>query len=305
LRCTRLSRLYSIAVAKKARGLGLSKRLLLEIENQAAERGRFFMRLEVAKDNQPAVSLYKQMGYQVFGTYKNYYDDHQDALRMQKRIRYRPANALNQTVPWYQQTTDFSCGPAALIMAMASLAPKKIKLKQELELDIWRESTTIFMTSGVGGCHPIGLGLAAHQRGFKAQVFINRDAPLFVDGVRNSHKKDVMTTVDEHFRRKAKSQGVAVKYSDVSQNLIEKWIKQGSAVVMLISTYRMDGKKTPHWVPVTGMDDQCLYVHDPDPSGEQTDLDCQHLPIAREDFVKMSAFGSAGLRTAVVISPSP
>lgn len=302
-RGTRLARLYSVAVAKEARGQGLSKMLLQHIENQASEKGRLFMRLEVANDNSAAQALYKQQGYQVFGTYKNYYDDQQDALRMQKRIRYRPENALNQAVPWYEQTTDFSCGPASLMMAMASLAPKQIQLTQELELDIWREATTIFMTSGHGGCHPIGLGLAAQQRGFKAVVYINNDAPLFVDGVRNVHKKEVMTTVDKHFRRQAKSQGVQIKHADVSQSLIEKWLKQGSAVIMLISTYRMDGKKTPHWVTVTGMDDQCLYVHDPDPGVEdQIDLDCQHVPIARADFEKMSAFGSGRLRTAVVLS---
>ena len=302
-RGTRLARLYSIAIAKEARGIGLSKRLLQAIENQASEKGRLFMRLEVANENAAALSLYKQMGYQIFGTYKNYYDDHQDALRMQKRIRYRSETALNQNVPWYQQTTDFSCGPASLMMAMASLAPKRVKLTQELELDIWREATTIFMTSGHGGCHPIGLGIAAKRRGFNAQVFLNKETPLFVDSVRNAHKKEIMTTVDKQFRKLAKTEGVPVKQLDISQTQIEKWLKQGSAVIMLISTYRMDGKKTPHWVTLTGMDNQCLYVHDPDPDNEeQTDLDCQDVPIAREDFEKMSAFGSERLRTAVVIS---
>ena len=306
-RGTRLARLYSIAVAQEARGIGLSKQMLHDIENQAAEKGRLFMRLEVANDNIAARTLYEHMGYQVFGTYKNYYDDHQDALRMQKRIRYRPANALNQDVPWYEQTTEFTCGPASLMMAMASLAPKRIKLNQELELDIWREATTIFMTSGHGGCHPIGLGLAAKRRGFKSQVFVNKDGPLFVVGVRNSHKKAVMGTVDRHFRKQAKAEGVSVKNLNVTQEMIEKWLKQGSAVIILISTYRMDGRKTPHWVTLTGMDDQCLYVHDPDPMvlEDQTDLDCRHVPIAREDFAKMSAFGSERLRTAVVISLPP
>lgn len=302
-RGTRLARLYSIAVTEEARGKGLSRRLLQDIENKAAEKGRLFMRLEVAKDNAAALSLYKQHGYQVFGTYKDYYDDHQDALRMQKRIRYRPENALNQEVPRYQQTTDFTCGPASLIMAMASLQPKQIKMTQELELDIWREATTIFMTSGHGGCHPIGLGLAAQRRGFKAQVYVNSQAPLFVVGVRNAHKKEVMTVVDKQFRKQAKAEGVNVKHVDVSQDLIEKWLKQGCAVIMLISTYRMDGKKTPHWVTLTGMDDLCLYVHDPDTDAEnQIALDCQHIPIAREDFVKMTTFGSERLRTAVVLS---
>ncbi len=56
------------------------------------------------------------------------------------------------------------------------------------------------------------------------------------------------------------------------------------------------------------MDDQCIYVHDPDPSvdeNSQLPLDCQYVPIARDDFDKMSAFGSNRLRAAVVLSQPP
>ena len=53
---------------------------------------------------------------------------------------------------------------------------------------------------------------------------------------------------------------------------------------------------------VTAVDDLCLYVHDPDPSEDSQDpLDCQHMPIAREDFAKMTVFGSDRLRTAVIL----
>lgn len=74
-------------------------------------------------------------------------------------------------------------------------------------------------------------------------------------------------------------------------------------MIILISTYRMDGKKAPHWVVVSAMDEHCLYVHEPDPTpGEQTPVDCQYMPIARRDFDKMSIFGKDKLRTALVIS---
>lgn len=302
-RGTRLARLYSIAVLPSARGLGISKLILQRLENEAADQGRLFMRLEVAKDNAAAVGLYKSQGYRVYGTYKEYYEDLSDALRMQKRIRYRPQNALNLSVPWYQQSTDFTCGPAALMMAMASLAPNNRNLTLEEELDIWREATTVFMTSGHGGCHPVGLGLAAKRRGFDATVCLNKSTTLFIDGVRSAKKKEVMTTVDRQFRRQAEDLGITVRQCEVSQSLIAESLRQGAAVIVLISTYHLDGKKAPHWVTVTGMDDVCFYVHDPDLyKDEQSSLDCQHLPIARADFERMSAFGSERLRTAVIIS---
>lgn len=300
-RGTRLARLYSIAVDGQARGLGLGRRLLAALEQQAAERGWLFMRLEVARDNQPAIELYESMGYSVFGIYSDYYEDHQDALRMQKRIRYVSQNMIRRRLPWYQQSTDFTCGPAALMMAMASLDDNVVP-EQALELDIWREATTIFMTSGHGGCHPIGLALAGKKRGFNCEVYLNQQTPLFVEGVRNPDKKAVLRLVDQQFRQQAQEQGLALHIEDVSQQHIEQWLEQGAAVLVLISTYRMDNKKSPHWVTVAAIDDQCLYVHDPDPDeGEQIALDCQYLPIARSDFDKMSLFGKEKLRTAVVV----
>ncbi|MFM1896154.1 MAG: hypothetical protein RLZZ385_1228 [Pseudomonadota bacterium] len=302
-RGTRLARLYSIAITARARGTGLGRKLMKKIEAAASEKGRLFMRLEVAKDNSAAINLYEKLGYQVFDTFEDYYENHQDALRMQKRIRYIPANALSRQVPWYEQSTDFTCGPAALMMAMGSL-DNTIRLNRELELDIWREATTIFMTSGHGGSHPIGLALAAKARGFGAEVSINKDTPAFVAGVRNPEKKAVIALVDRQFRDKARSAGVKIRKQEVSQDLIARWMQAGAAVLVLISTYQLDGKKNPHWVVVTGMDDVCLYVHDPGPPEEnQTPLDLRHVPVARADFAKMSTFGSERLRTAVVIWP--
>ena len=143
---TRLARLYSIAVASEAQGRGVGKRLLQALEEAAAARGRLFMRLEVAPDNKAAIRLYESAGYVAFGTYEDYYEDHRDALRMQKLIRYAPEPRRGYDIPWYQQTTGFTCGPASLMMAMAGL-DRKVKPARELELDIWREATTIFMTS--------------------------------------------------------------------------------------------------------------------------------------------------------------
>ena len=301
---TRLARLYSLAVATNARGLGLGRKILLALEKEAAEKNRLFMRLEVATDNASAIHLYQSLGYSSFACINDYYEDHRDALRMQKRIRYIAENLQQKQIPWYQQSTDFTCGPASLLMAMASL-DKRVKPDLETELDIWREATTIFMTSGHGGCHPVGLALAAHKRGFKTDAYISQSTPLFVDSVRNPLKKEVLAVVDKQFRAHAKAQGIAVKTREVSQQDIAKWLGQGAAIVILISTYRLDGKKAPHWVTVSGIDDQCLYVHDPDPIDDKyRPIDCQYIPIARDDFSRMSAFGSEKLRTCVVLWPT-
>ncbi|MBB1291755.1 MAG: ribosomal-protein-alanine acetyltransferase [Pseudoalteromonas rhizosphaerae] len=297
---TRLARLYSLAVAPNAQGKGVAQQLLKALERATAERGRLFMRLEVAVNNKAAIALYEKLGYRVFGQYSDYYDDHSDALRMQKNIRKTNELEFSRETPWYQQTTEFTCGPAALLMAMSSI--KKAIISQVNELDIWREATTIFMTSGHGGCHPLGLALAANKRGFTADVIINTRDTLFVDGVRSDKKKAILHTVHNQFVVEAINHKLDVKYQDLTLEHIERWLAAKMAVVLLISTYRFDGKKSPHWVCVTHLDEHCLYVHDPFcESDKQLAIDCQHVPIAKSDFLKMASFGSSRLSTALAI----
>lgn len=302
-RGTRLARLYSLAVLPSARGLGLAKALMLALENAASTDERHYMRLEVAKNNHHAIKIYEAAGYSIFGEYLDYYEDHSDALRMQKRIRTMPANAEQRITPWVRQRTEFTCGPAALLMAMASLA-QEFDVSLSHEIDIWREATTVYMTSGLGGCHPMGLALAVSRRGFHSEVWLNSDQPLFLDGVRSEHKKEIMTTVHNHFVSQCQAQQLPVHYQPVTVADIEQYLRKDCAVIILVSTYRLDGKKSPHWVVVTGADESCLFVHDPhvDEKEQQAAIDCQAIPIAKEDFDKMSAFGVQRLRAAIVVS---
>lgn len=299
---TRLARLYSLAILPVARGKGVAKKLLEYSEKHAATDERHYMRLEVAKQNTNAISLYQSFGYRVFGEYVDYYDDHSDALRMQKRIRSMGDKGIKKLTPWFKQNTEFTCGPVSLMMAMTSLN-SRIKSSLTLELDLWREATTIFMTSGHGGCHPFGLALSAQRRGFNSKVWLNTDQPLFVDGVRTEHKKHIMTVVHQQMLAQCQQEKVRLLEQPISFNDIKDCLDNNEAVLILVSTYRLDGKKSPHWVVVTGIDERCLFVHDPDlDENLQTAIDCQYVPIAIEDFDKMASFGSQRLRAAVTIS---
>lgn len=299
---THLARLYSIVLHPLMQGKGIGKKLLEDLENQALARGRFFMRLEVGKKNLPAIRLYEGMGYRVFGEYPHYYEDNSDALRMQKRIRNPGPDRKEAHVPWYQQTTPFTCGPAALMMAMASLHPE-LELNQRLELDLWREATTIYMTSGHGGCHPLGLCLAAKRRGFETTVVMSQLTTPFTEGVRVPHKKEILKVVHKQFMDSCQRENIKIIKENVTAELIESWLNKGCPVLVLISSYRMNGDKAPHWVVVTGSDDICFYVHDPDiQSITDSELDCQHIPVAKDNFSKMVSYGNNRFSTALCLS---
>lgn len=298
-RGTSLARLYSIAIAARARGLGLGKQLLERIEACALAHDCAYLRLEVRTDNPTAIALYERSGYRRFAQVADYYEDHTDALRLEKRIL-QHHDARARQVPYYPQTTDFTCGAACLLMAMGALQPGRPAERRE-ELQLWREATTVFMTAGHGGCSPQGLALAAWRRGFAVRMQVSVSGPLFLDGVRDAHKKDVMRLVHDEFCRELSG-------SDVEQVLggpldLPRLLADGGQPLVLISSYRLTRSKSPHWVIVTDCDDEFVYLHDPDVDHSQhrQPMDCQHLPVSRAEFERMCRFGRNKLRAAVVL----
>ena len=59
------------------------------------------------------------------------------------------------------------------------------------------QATTIYMTSGHGGCGPHGLARAAFKRGLSVRVAVNTDDALFIDSVRQEQKKEVMQRIQQ------------------------------------------------------------------------------------------------------------
>jgi ribosomal protein S18 acetylase RimI-like enzyme len=303
-RGTRLARLYSLAVDPDWRGQGIAKKLLKAGEAKALDRGAIHFRLEVGQPNTAAIQLYEALGFRKVSLLHDFYEDHTAALRMQKRIRHVEQSSVHINIPWFGQNTPFSCGPAALMMAMAGLDRSyKPDLKEELRL--WRETTTIYMTSGHGGCHPLGLALAAKRRGYSTEAWINKRGPLFVEGVRSEDKKKIMQIVHTDFESQSRKQGIKMHHKAIDQRTLRTACDTGAIPVVLISTYRLDRKKAPHWVVISGYDEHCFYVHDPDfDETEETPRDLQYIPIAVEDFDSMSSFGSTRLRCAIILSAS-
>jgi len=300
-RGTALARLYSLAVAPAARGQRLAARLLERAEAGALEAGCVALRLEVRTDNAGAIALYETRGYRRFQIRHRYYEDQTDAWRYQKTLHPEIGGAQPR-VPYLAQTTDFTCGPASLMMAMAALDPGHA-LDPADEIRIWREATTVFMTSGHGGCGPHGLALAALKRGFPVRVRVSRAGPLFLDTVRDPKKKDVMVRVHEAVAADLAREGLAPETGPVTVEFLEAALATGEIPLVLISTYRFNRQRAPHWVVVTGIGARFVLVHDPDRDEDmsKTDLDCMHVPIPRGDFERVARFGAERLQAAVLI----
>lgn len=302
-RGTSLARIYSLAVAAAARGQGVGQALLLAAEQAAIAEHAWLMRLEVRPDNHAATRLYAAAGYRPFGRYLDYYEDHSEAVRYQKRLR--PDVVPPETrVPYYSQTTDFTCGPAALMMAMKALDPK-IEMGPRLELQLWREATSIFMASGHGGCGPYGIALAAHRRGFKVDLYVSSAAPFFLDTVRSAEKKRVIQMVSDDFAEQIAETDIAVHQHALTLEEMTVALDTGALPIVLISLYRMYRENVPHWIVVHAQDERFIYAHDPLVDPDHLDLisDKANMPIPKREFEMMARFGRNDLRAAIVLKP--
>jgi len=301
-RATSVARLYSLAVAPDTRGEGLGKELMRAAEQVAWANHRAYIRLEVRKDNTSAIELYEQLGYRRFGEWEDYYDDHAAAWRYEKSLSPELHPTLRKVV-WYEQSLEFTCGPAALMMAMATL-DRAVRPSRKLELRLWREATTVFMTAGHGGCGPYGLALAAARRGFGVQVYVSNKGVHLVDTVRGEDKKEVMRLVQEDMREQLRILGVPVVHSSFAIDRMEAEFAGGAIPLVLISSWQIYGERFPHWVAVTGFDEHFVYVNDPyvDYEAGETALDSIHMPIARERFAAMTRYGRVRLQAVVLLS---
>ncbi|HAW94358.1 MULTISPECIES: GNAT family N-acetyltransferase/peptidase C39 family protein [unclassified Arsukibacterium] len=301
-RGTSLARLYSIAVDPAFRQKGLAEKLMAEAEVQAANRHCALLRLEVRKDNEAAIKLYKKLQYHEFAIKHDFYEDHADAICMQKQVIQFKRDSVTRQVPYIAQTTPFTCGPASLLMAFNYFKPGLFNPYQH-EIELWREATTIFMTSGHGGCGPRGLALAAHRRGFSTEVYLNNDGLLFGDSVRSEAKKAVLQRVHDSFRQQTEQQGVTVHHAELTVTAIKQYLQQDKLIIALISTWQFDKSKAPHWVVVCAADDNFIYINDPDTADIPwlSTAERQYIPIEYKVFSKAFSYGKKRLKAAVII----
>ncbi|WP_417664945.1 peptidase C39 family protein [Pseudidiomarina sp.] len=304
---TELARLYSLAVDPEFRRCGIGRMLLDAAETAADEKHCLFMRLEVKIDNFAALKMYHHAGYYDMEIRPEYYEDDSDALVLQKllpRFEFNELDNENQRlVPYRTQTTEFTCGPASLLMAMAYFDIPCHDPHHE-ELEIWREATTIFMTSGHGGCGPHGLARAAFKRGLTVQLHVSEKGPLLLDSVRSADKKQIMARIQESDIAALKAANVPIIVGDYPLAKLLRDLGEGKLVVALISTYVFDESKAPHWVLICAADDHYVYINDPDQDSLpwQSAAERQYLPIPLATFRRAFGFGKRKQKAAVVLS---
>src|SRR6266545_3062110 len=300
-----IARLYSIAVAPQFAGRGLGSALLAAAEQAAIDNDRVAMRLEVHENNAKAIARYRKAGYNLFGRHFQYYSDRGHALRFEKRLQ-APLRKLEHPPPYFHQTTEFTCGPACVMMALAWADPG-LRPSPALEFKLWRESTTIFMSSGHGGCEPYGLAVTLRRRGLFPEIHVSSPGPYFLDTVRSEDKRRVMRLTQQEFQREAGELGIATRLTPLGESALMAAFDAGATAIVLVAGYHMVRRRVPHWVFAFGHEGRYILVHDPAARRDEAGVPiaAETCAVPRTVFAQMRRFGQDDLNATILIRRGP
>jgi hypothetical protein len=271
-------------------------------EDEARRRGDLFMRLEVRADNAAAIALYQRLGYKAFGRHLDYYEDHAEAIRLHKRIIGRaPANA--REVPYYAQTTDFTCGPAAMMIAMAAAGSRSVQPATGVRA-VARGQRHLSRPPRPAAAIPSALRLPWRAAGLP--VGACEPARALLHGrAAQAKSREIMEAVQSVFREEAAELDIPVHHAPLSRERLLAALDRGAVAITLISTWRMYRTRVPHWIVAYDHDAEHIFAHDPfvDVDEFEAPMDKAALAIPMEEFEVVTAFGTDRLRATILVEP--
>ncbi|QND57612.1 peptidase C39 family protein [Mesorhizobium huakuii] len=221
---------------------------------------------------------------------------------LQRWIGNEPTSRQEHVPPSWPQTVGFTCGPSALAMAMAGIDPA-LRPDRALEVELWREATTIIGPSGPGGCDPYGLALAAHRRGLRVKMFMSSAEPIFLDRAASEERRGLMRFVQAGFKHEAEAASLPIEPRAFAIEEIGHALDRGFLALVLIDQAVMMGHICPHWVLVHGYGDGVYFLNDPwiEPDRLELPMDVIDLPVRAAELDRMAWYGNPAYRAAVLV----
>jgi hypothetical protein len=213
---------------------------------------------------------------------------------------------LEHAPPYFHQTTEFTCGPACVMMALAWADPS-LRPSPALEFRLWREATTIFMSSGHGGCEPYGLAVTLRRHGVFPEIHVSAPPPYFLDTVRSEDRRRVMRLTQQEFQREAGELGIATHLTPLGESALIAALDKGASAIVLVAGYHMVRRRVPHWVFAFGHEGRYILVHDPAARGDDNGVPiaAETYAVPRTMFAQMTRFGRDNLNATILIRKGP
>lgn len=189
------------------------------------------------------------------------------------------ANLPILDVPYFQQTRFSTCGPAALMMVM-KYWDKSFELSKGVEFQMWIKSNPFVF---FGGTLQFGLAKTALKMGFKAEIY--QKARLSEHHSTLSRLPFFLENIFSLGRRTK----VPIHYGKEILEVIHEALTRKIPPIVFLNLKPILGENVFHWLVVTGMDGQKVYVNDPYIPRGFTSKTKKGYPIDLEIFQKAIA----------------
>ncbi len=165
-------------------------------------------------------------------------------------------------IPNYAQTEEFTSSAASAMMVLKYLN-KNLKMKKELEFQIWQEAVNGSVWHG----SRYGLAYALAKRGAKTQIISNAKDEGYEKklAVFEGINLDTLTASFNEIKDKAKNLKIKEEYGQTTINSIKKQLNSGKIPIVLVNASVLNPylESSPHWVVIKGYDKDTLYINDP------------------------------------------
>jgi len=183
-------------------------------------------------------------------------------------------------VPYYAQSSEFTCGPACVLMVMKHF-DSRIEIGRQLEFEVWRQCNMV----GIPGADPYGLSVPLIDAGY--EVRLTTQWRRLVDYKRwrrrvvkhfSSEQAELSLFGMKENQRRAFIRSLPVEYKRPLVADILRGVRGGYVPIALVHMGVVHSLNIPHWVVVTEADEENVVFNDPYPPKGKHGL---RLPHAR------------------------
>ena len=188
-------------------------------------------------------------------------------------------------IPYYAQTSEFSCGPACLLMVRKFLDPA-VRLGRAQEFDLWRQCNLI----GIRGADPFGMSVPLLDAGHEVCLITHRFSASTAN-LRFERMRERGFSEDEvalaafgmaDNRRRARERGLPITYGRLTVQRVAEGFRKGFVPIVLVHMGVIHQLDIAHWIVVTEAGEGNMTFHDPyPPKGGR------HLRVSHDQFQQM------------------
>jgi hypothetical protein len=179
-------------------------------------------------------------------------------------------------VPYYAQTSEFSCGPACILMVMKHFDPT-LRVGRDLEFEVWRQCNMI----GIKGADPYGLAVPLSDAGYEVHLTTQRRRVQHHPWRRRVRRLFSREEIElslfgmRENKRRAVARHLQVRYKRPLVEDIAREICDGFVPIALVHMGVVHSLNIPHWVVVTGAEGEVEF-NDPYPPKGRKGLKLSH-----------------------------